>query len=122
MIYQRLHVRLCALLLFNYLDFLVNSKEITDKQILFLRKSCHHIKPVVTIGNAGLTENVMSEVENALNHHELIKMKINGDRDERKAMIDKIVTETRAVLVQTIGHTASFYRKADKPVIVLPKK
>jgi len=94
---------------------------ITDKQVLFLRKQCHHIKPIVTVGGAGLTVNVMAEVELALNHHELIKMKINtGDRDERKAMIAKIIDETGAVLVQTIGHTASFYRKADKPVIKLP--
>lgn len=96
-------------------------QNITDKQILFLRKSCHHIKPIVTVGNAGLTENVMSEVELALSHHELVKLKINGSSDERKAMIEKIITGTGAVLVQTIGHTASFYREADKPVIKLPK-
>lgn len=95
---------------------------ITDKQIIFLRKSCHHLKPVVTVGNAGLSENVMSEVELALNHHELVKIKLNGSSDERKAMINTIVTQTAAVLVQSIGHTASFYRQADKPVIVLPKK
>jgi RNA-binding protein len=95
---------------------------ITNKQIKFLREKCHHIKPIVTVGGAGLTENVMSEVELALSHHELVKMKINtGDRDERKAMIEKIVTATGAVLVQTIGHTASFYREADEPVIKLPK-
>jgi len=113
-------VRPSAFQLFS--GFSVNSKEITDKQIVYLRKSCHHIKPIVTVGNAGLTENVMNEVELALSHHELVKMKINGDRDERKTMIDKIVADTGAVLVQTIGHTASFYRTADKPVIVLPKK
>ena len=98
------------------------NNSITTKQTKFLRQSCHHIKPIVTVGNAGLTENVMSEIELALSHHELVKMKINtGDRDERKAMIDQIVTATGAVLVQTIGHTASFYREADKPVIKLPK-
>ena len=96
---------------------------INDKQILFLRKSCHHIKPIVTVGNAGLTENVISEINLALSHHELVKMKINtGERDERKTMIDKIIAETGAVLVQTIGHTASFYREADEPVIKLPKR
>jgi len=95
---------------------------ITNKQIKFLREKCHHIKPVVTVGNAGLTENVMSEVELALSCHELIKMKINGDSAERKNMINKIVADTTAVLVQTIGHTASFYRQADEPAIQLPKK
>ena len=94
---------------------------ITDKQIIFLRKSCHHIKPIVTIGNAGLTENVMSEIELALEHHELVKLKINGNSEERKSMADAIVKQTKAVLVQAIGHTASFYREADKPVIQLPR-
>lgn len=98
------------------------SSTITSKQIKFLRKSCHHIKPIVTIGGAGLTENVMSEIELALAHHELVKIKINsGDRDERSAMSDQIVNDTGAVLVQTIGHTASFYRPADEPKITLPK-
>ncbi|MFK5913062.1 MAG: YhbY family RNA-binding protein [Woeseiaceae bacterium] len=97
------------------------NNEITDKQIIFLRKRCHHIKPVVSIGAAGLTENVMGEIELALSCHELIKLKISGDATERKIMVGDIVTKTTAVLVQTIGHTASFYRPADKPVISLPK-
>jgi RNA-binding protein len=98
------------------------NNDITDKQIIFLRKSCHHIKPVVTIGNAGLTENVMAEIKLALSHHELVKLKINaGESAERKSMTDQITAATGAVLVQTIGHTASFYLKADQPVIKLPK-
>ena len=95
--------------------------DITDKQIIFLRKSCHHIKPIISVGNAGLSENVMSEIELALSHHELVKMKLAGNGEERKAMADKIVADTGAVLVQSIGHTASFYREADKPKITLPK-
>ena len=100
---------------------MANTTKITSKQIIFLRKSCHHIKPIVTVGGAGLTENVMSEIELALSHHELVKMKLNGDSNERKAIIEKIIADTNAVLVQTIGHTASFYREADEPVIKLPK-
>ena len=95
--------------------------DITDKQIIFLRKSCHHIKPIISVGNAGLSENVMSEIELALSHHELVKMKLAGDASERKMMAEKIVADTGAVLVQSIGHTASFYREADKPKIKLPK-
>lgn len=94
---------------------------LSDKQILFLRKQCHHLKPIVTVGNAGLTENVLNEIDLALAHHELVKVKINtGDRDERTNMIDAITSTSHANLIQTIGHTASFYRVADKPVIKLP--
>jgi len=95
--------------------------DITDKQIIFLRKSCHHIKPIVSVGNAGLTENVMSEIELALEHHELVKLKLAGNSEERKSYSDTIVKKTGAVLVQSIGHTASFYREADKPKLGLPK-
>jgi len=119
-IYQGKRGKLPALRL-PQLSGIFMSNEITDKQIIFLRKSCHHIKPIVSVGNAGLTENVMSEIELALNHHELVKMKLSGNADERKMMSEKIVAETGAVLVQSIGHTASFYRQADKPVITLPK-
>ena len=97
------------------------SNEITDKQIIFLRKKCHHIKPIVSVGNAGLTENVMAEIELALEHHELVKMKLAGNGEERKTMVEKIAANTGAVLVQSIGHTASFYREAEKPKMTLPK-
>lgn len=96
---------------------------LTDKQTLFLRKQCHHLKPVVIIGSAGLTENVLNEIDNALAHHELIKVKINAsDKELRSAMIEKIIESTSSCLIQTIGHTASFYRQAEKPVIEIPKK
>ena len=95
--------------------------DITDKQIIFLRKSCHHIKPIISVGNAGLSENVMSEIELALEYHELVKMKLAGNSEERKSFTDTIEKKTGAVLIQTIGHTASFYREADKPKLILPK-
>lgn len=93
-----------------------------EKQKRHLRGLLHDRKPVVMIGGAGLTENVMLEIENALNHHELIKIKIAADdRPSRTAMIEQIAKQTKSELVQTIGHTASFYRQADKPKIILPK-
>ena len=93
-----------------------------EKQKRYLRGLTHQRKPVVIIGGAGLTENVMLEIENALGHHELIKVKINADdRPARRAMIDEIIDKTSSVLIQSIGHTASFYRPAEKPVITLPK-
>ena len=93
-----------------------------EKQKRHLRGLLHDRKPVVMIGGAGLTENVMQEIENALAHHELVKIKVNADdRPARAAMIEQISQQTNSELVQTIGHTASFYRQAEKPKITFPK-
>ena len=95
---------------------------LNEKQKRHLRGLLHQRKPVVMIGGAGLTENVMQEIDNALAHHELVKIKIAADdRPARTAMIEQIAEQTKSELVQTIGHTASFYRQADKPKITLPK-
>jgi RNA-binding protein len=87
-----------------------------------LRKLAHHLKPVVIVGNAGLTENVLTEIDGALAHHELIKVKINAaDKTERQTIIDKICEHTAADWVLSIGHIAAFYRPAEKPKIILPR-
>ena len=94
---------------------------LSQTQRRHLRKLAHHLKPVVTVGNAGLSESVLNEIEIALAHHELIKVRINaGDKAERQAMIDKIGEQTEAEWVLSIGHIAAFYRPAEKPKIVLP--
>ncbi|MDX1453742.1 MAG: YhbY family RNA-binding protein [Oleiphilaceae bacterium] len=76
------------------------------------KQQAHHLKPVVITGAAGLTEAVLAEIELALEHHELIKIRFGaGDRDDRKAMIDECCAATGAELVQKIGATATVYRK-----------
>jgi RNA-binding protein len=76
-----------------------------------LKQRAHHLKPVVLLGAAGLTEAVLAEIELALDHHELIKVRVNGgDRDVRDAQIMTIVEETGAALVQRIGNIAVLYR------------
>ncbi|MGD8525775.1 MAG: YhbY family RNA-binding protein [Thioalkalispiraceae bacterium] len=95
---------------------------LTKNQIKQLRKLAHHRKVIIIVGNAGVTENVLLEIDNALNVHELIKIRLNAaDHAERTAMIEQIQQHTQADIIQTIGHVAVFYRQADKPVIELPK-
>jgi len=95
---------------------------LSEKQKRHLRGLTHQRKPVVIIGGAGLTENVMVEIENGIAHHELLKVRINADnRAARRAMIEQICTRTNSELIQAIGHTASFYRPAEKPIITFPK-
>ncbi len=98
------------------------SVTLTTKQKQYLKSLAHHLSPVVMLGGNGLTEGVLAEIDNALNHHELIKVKVAGaDRDTKKLIIDAIVRETNAVNVQTIGHILVLYRESDDKKIVLPK-
>ncbi|WP_314344631.1 ribosome assembly RNA-binding protein YhbY [Haemophilus parahaemolyticus] len=95
---------------------------LTTKQRQFLKGLAHHLSPVVMLGSNGLTEGVLAEIDNALNHHELIKVKIAGaDREVKQLIIDAIVRETNAVNVQTIGHVLVLYRQSDDKKITLPK-
>jgi RNA-binding protein len=76
-----------------------------------LRTQAHSLNPVVIVGQAGLTEAVLAESEVALNHHELIKIKIRAERDERKRIAEQICRESGACLIQEIGQIAVLYRK-----------
>tara|TARA_R110002111_G_scaffold118194_3_gene180609 strand:- start:184 stop:495 length:312 start_codon:yes stop_codon:yes gene_type:complete len=85
-----------------------------------LRGIAHKLKPVVTIANKGLTDNVIAELDRALHDHELIKVKINAsNRDIKKTIIQQACSQLRAELVHTIGHVIVLYRKAEKPNLKL---
>ena len=85
--------------------------KLNTKQIAHLRGLAHSLSPVVMIGNNGLTENVLKEIELNLNAHELIKIQVAGDdRDARKAMYDEICAKTNAVAVHHIGKQLVVFR------------
>jgi RNA-binding protein len=75
------------------------------------RAEAHTLKPVVMIGQSGLTASVIAELEIALNTHELLKVKIRAERDDRKPIIEKMCTESGAELIQSIGQIAVIYRR-----------
>ena len=78
----------------------------------FMRAKAHSLKPVVITGQNGVSPAVLNEIDLALEHHELIKVRVNaGDREDRRAMIQKICTDTSAELIQAIGHVVTLYRK-----------
>jgi len=97
--------------------------DITKTQQKFLRSKAHHLKPVLWIGQNGLTENVTAEIELALDHHELIKIKLRvGDRELRNKTVADICQLTHCTKIQGIGNIVSIYRRNIKqPVIDLPK-
>lgn len=79
-----------------------------------LKAQAHALNPVVMIGQSGLTPAVINEINLALDAHELIKVKIRAERDERSTIRDQICEETHAELVQSIGQVAVFFRKNPK--------
>lgn len=95
---------------------------LNKKQIQHLKGVAHPLKPVVLLGNNGLTEAVVAEIDYALNHHELIKVKIPTDDRETKALIvDAICRETNATKVQVIGKTLVIYSESAEKKIRIPK-
>ena len=100
----------------------MNKKRELDKAtIKYLRSLAHALKPVVRMGQHGLTEAVTKELDGALSHHELVKVKLSAsDKDARLAQLNKLCESVNAISVQQIGHTATLYsRNNKKPVIEL---
>ena len=96
---------------------------LTSAQTRFLRGQAHDLNAMLQVGGKGLSETLIAEIDLALEHHELIKIKVAAqDREARDAMIGQVVEQTGAALVQRIGHTAVLYRPSkDKRQIVLPR-
>lgn len=95
---------------------------ITGKQKRYLRGLSHGRKPVVTIGGKGLSDSVTAEIEEALIHHELLKIKLPAmPKQERDLMMQSICSTAEADLVQLIGRVGVIYRAADPPGIGLPR-
>ena len=96
---------------------------LTAAQTRFLRGQAHDLKAMLQVGGKGVTETLVAEIDGALEHHELIKVKVAAnDRDARDALIGEISDRTGAALVQRIGHVAVLYRPSkDRRHIVLPR-
>ncbi len=95
---------------------------LNKKQIQHLKGLAHSLKPVVLLGSNGLTEAVVAEIDYALNHHELIKVKIPTDDRETKALIvEAICRETKSEKIQVIGKTLIIYRQGEEQKIRVPK-
>jgi RNA-binding protein len=94
---------------------------LTTKQRQHLKGLAHKRKPVVLLGNAGVTDTVIKEIDLALEHHELLKIRLPGiDREQRTEMFQRICEATGAEPVQEIGRMAILYRRAQEPRLVIP--
>jgi len=89
---------------------------LSQAEIKHLRTIGHKLNPIVTIAEKGLSEGVASELERALNDHELIKIKLAvADRELKAALIEEVCKAHNATAVQSIGKVALILRRAQKP-------
>ena len=97
---------------------------LSESQKKYLRGRGHDLKPVITVGDAGLSASLMAEYESTITHHELIKVRIRvGDRGARNAIIDELCASSSAELIQRVGNVALIYREnADEKKIIIPKR
>ena len=96
--------------------------ELSEKQKKHLRRLAHPLSPVVMLGNAGLTDAVVNELDRALTDHELVKVSARiGERDSRNDALAMLASRTLSELVQRVGHVGVFYRRRNElPKILIP--
>ena len=85
--------------------------KLSEPQKKHLRGLGHALKPVVIVGDSGLSDSVLAEFESTLNHHELIKVRVRvGNRAARDEIIEKLCSDSATNLIQRIGNVALLYR------------
>ncbi|MEP6485222.1 MAG: ribosome assembly RNA-binding protein YhbY [Rudaea sp.] len=96
---------------------------LSNSQKKYLKGLAHALRPVIMTGNKGINTAVIQEFAGALDHHELVKVKLGSDdRDARATQIEELAKATGADVVQSIGKVACFYRRnAEQPKLALPK-
>ena len=98
--------------------------ELKGSQRKYLRGLAHSYKPLVQIGKEGLSESVIRAIDTALEAHELIKLKIAAERDEREQFVPLIEARLNCECVGTVGRIAILYREhpdPEKQKIAVPK-
>jgi RNA-binding protein len=83
---------------------------LTPRERAHLKARAHALEPRVQVGNAGLTDAVVKEIDRALAAHELIKVKILADRDARDEIAEAICEKTDAAIVQQVGKVVVLWR------------
>lgn len=87
------------------------AKPLDNERIRLLRGKCHQLQPVVMIAGDGLTDNISHAISEALLTHELIKIRIRADREQRAAISERILQDTGAVKIMNIGQVLCVYKR-----------
>jgi RNA-binding protein len=98
--------------------------KLTEAQKKYLRRLGHDRKPLIMVGDSGLSETLLKEFESTLAHHELIKVSVRvGDRAARDAIIEEFCSRGSAQLIQRVGNMALLYREnPKKKKIMIPNR
>ena len=86
--------------------------EINAKQRKFLEKNAQGLNALVQVGGAGVTENQIAQISRLLEEHELIKVKFNEFKDEKRELSNEIAQKTDSTMVRLIGNVLILYRPA----------
>jgi len=96
--------------------------ELRGHQKKYLRKLAHSLKPLVHVGEAGVSEAVIGALDDALGAHELVKVRLRQP-DDKKAAAARLAETVHAGLCGVVGHTVILYRpNPDDPKIDLPTR
>ena len=93
------------------LNVYMSGKKLKPSTKKYLRSLAHHLDPVVIIGQNGVTDGVIHKVRNGLESHELIKIRFNEYKREKKTLTEVIARETGSEIVGSIGHIVILYRQ-----------
>lgn len=89
--------------------------ELSSKQRKLLEKYAHPLPALVQIGGAGVSEAQTAHIARCLADHELIKVKFNEFKDDKRPLAEQLAAQTDATLVRIIGNVAILYRPAEQP-------
>ena len=106
------------------MEFRKLQMELTTKQRQYLKIKAAELKPVVMIGNNGITESVIEEIKSSIEHHELIKVKAKAeDREQRDELAQYLAEQSESTVVQFLGNNLTLFKQAKKnSKFTLPKE
>jgi RNA-binding protein len=94
---------------------LANQSSLTGADRKYLRGLAHHLKPLAQVGKTGLTPNVLAAIDEALEHHELIKVRFLDFKDQKRQLAQIVAADTNSKMIGSIGHVFMFYRQHPDP-------
>lgn len=89
-------------------------EKMTSKQRAEFRSKAQSLSPIVMVGQNGVSESVIAALDEALECHELVKVKFQDFKEDTKDLSLQLEKETASTLIATTGFTAVFYRKSEK--------